>query len=44
MDTKMFDESIIYSGIGADENNFLAKNSLFEEQTAVGSLILFPGA
>ncbi|MFE3871294.1 TlpA family protein disulfide reductase [Flavobacterium sp. ZS1P70] len=39
MDTKKFDESIIYSGKGALENNFLAKNSLFEEQTDMGSLL-----
>lgn len=39
MDTKMFDESIVYSGKGATENNFLAKNSLFEEQTDMGSLL-----
>jgi thiol-disulfide isomerase/thioredoxin len=39
MDTKMFDESIIYTGKGALENNFLAKNSLFEEQTDMGSLL-----
>jgi thiol-disulfide isomerase/thioredoxin len=39
MDTKMFDESIVYTGNGAIENNFLAKNSLFEEQTDIGSLL-----
>jgi thiol-disulfide isomerase/thioredoxin len=39
MDTKMFDESITYTGKGALENNFLAKNSLFEEQTDIGSLL-----
>jgi thiol-disulfide isomerase/thioredoxin len=39
MDTKMFDESIKYTGKGALENNFLAKNSLFEEQTDMGSLL-----
>jgi thiol-disulfide isomerase/thioredoxin len=39
MDTKMFDESITYTGKGALENNFLAKNSLFEEQTDMGSLL-----
>lgn len=39
MDTKMFDESITYTGKGALENNFLAKNSLFEEQTNMGSLL-----
>jgi thiol-disulfide isomerase/thioredoxin len=39
MDTKMFDESISYTGKGALENNFLAKNSLFEEQTDIGSLL-----
>lgn len=40
MDTKMFDESITYKGKGALENNFLAKNSLFEEQTDIASLLI----
>ena len=44
IDTKMFDESIVYTGKGALENNFLAKNSLFEEQTDIGSLIISPEA
>jgi thiol-disulfide isomerase/thioredoxin len=39
MDAKMFDESIVYSGDGAVENNFLAQNSLFEEQTDMGKLL-----
>ena len=39
MDTKNFDESITYTGKGALENNFLAKNSLFEEQTNIGNLL-----
>jgi thiol-disulfide isomerase/thioredoxin len=39
MDAKMFDESIVYIGKGAVENNFLAQNSLFEEQTDMGSLL-----
>lgn len=44
MDTKMFDESITYQGKGALENNFLAKNSIFEEQTDMGSLLASPEA
>lgn len=44
MDSKMFDESIVYNGKGALENNFLAKNSLFEEQTDIGSLLISPEA
>jgi thiol-disulfide isomerase/thioredoxin len=44
MDTKNFDESIVYFGKGAIENNFLAKNSLFEEQTDIGSLLASPEA
>lgn len=40
MDSKMFDESIVYTGKGADENNFLAQNSLFEEKTDIGSLLV----
>lgn len=39
MDSKMFDESIVYAGKGADENNFLAQNSLFEEKADIGSLL-----
>jgi len=44
MDAKMFDESIVYTGKGANENNFLAQNSLFEEKTDIGSLIMSPEA
>lgn len=32
MDAKQFDESIVYSGNGEAENNFLAKSALLEEQ------------
>ena len=39
MDSKKFDESIVYTGKGADENNFLAQNSLFEEKSDIGSLL-----
>jgi thiol-disulfide isomerase/thioredoxin len=39
MDTKQFDESIVYTGKGAIENNFLAQNSLFEEQTNISALL-----
>ncbi|TRX21296.1 TlpA family protein disulfide reductase [Flavobacterium franklandianum] len=42
MDAKNFDESIVYSGKGAAENNFLAKNSIFEEQTDIDSLLASP--
>ncbi len=31
LDTKQFDESITYSGIGAEHSNFLAKQSLMQE-------------
>lgn len=31
MDAKMFDESIVYSGEGANENNFLAQKALTDE-------------
>ena len=44
MDTKMFDESIVYTGKGADENNFLAKNSLIEAQTDVQSMFFLEEA
>ena len=43
MDAKMFDESIVYTGKGANENNYLAKNSLFEEKTDIGSLLASEG-
>lgn len=33
LDTKMFDETIKYSGIGEENNNFLAAKALFEEKT-----------
>lgn len=39
LDTKKFDESIVYSGKGSIENNFLAQNSMFEEQTDIASLL-----
>lgn len=32
MDAKKFDESIVYSGIGAGENNFLAQKTISESQ------------
>lgn len=44
MDTKMFDESIVYTGKGADENNFLAKNALIEAQTDVQSMFFLEEA
>lgn len=31
MNAKEFDESIVYTGIGEKENNFLAQNALYEE-------------
>lgn len=39
MDAKQFDESIVYSGIGEAENNFLAKTALLEEQFDVDKLL-----
>ena len=33
LDTKEFDETIVYKGKGASENNFLAKKYLMEEET-----------
>ncbi|MEN3324035.1 TlpA disulfide reductase family protein [Mariniflexile soesokkakense] len=32
LDTKQFDETIKYTGIGAEHSNFLAKNNLMQEQ------------
>lgn len=40
MDAKKFDESIVYSGNGAVENNFLAQNTLFEKKADIQSLLL----
>lgn len=40
LDTKMFDETLVYSGKGADENNYLAKNLLLQEQTDMQSAFL----
>ncbi|QBN19106.1 TlpA family protein disulfide reductase [Flavobacterium nackdongense] len=44
LDTKTFDESIVYSGKGAPENNFLAKNALFEAKSDIASLLTAPEA
>jgi thiol-disulfide isomerase/thioredoxin len=40
IDAKKFDKSIIYSGKGANENNFLAQNTLLEKQADIKSLLL----
>lgn len=40
LDTKMFDESIVYTGKGATENNFLAQNALLEQKADIKSLLL----
>lgn len=32
LDTEQFDESISYSGMGAEQNNYLAEKALFEEK------------
>jgi len=41
LDTKMFDETIAYSGIGAESSNYLAKKSLMEETIYPPSLYDF---
>lgn len=41
LDTKQFDESIVYSGIGADKNNYLVKKFLKEEAVGTSSAELF---
>lgn len=38
LDTKMFDESIKYSGVGAETNNYLAEKSLLQEKIYPPSL------
>jgi thiol-disulfide isomerase/thioredoxin len=44
LDTKTFDESIVYSGKGAAENNFLAKNALLEAKSDIAGLLTAPEA
>ena len=39
MDAKNFDESIVYSGIGSNENNFLAQNTVSESKYDYNSLL-----
>lgn len=39
MDAKSFDESIVYSGVGANENNYLAKATLAESTFDFGKLM-----
>ena len=40
LDTKMFDETLVYSGKGSAENNFLARNLLFQEQIDMESAFM----
>jgi len=44
LDTKMFDETIEYKGIGAESNNYLARKSLMEETLFPPSLFDFEEA
>ena len=39
MDAKMFDESIVYSGVGSAENNYLAQATLSESSLGLNKLI-----
>jgi thiol-disulfide isomerase/thioredoxin len=39
MDAKNFDESIVYSGVGANENNYLAQNTITESKYDYDSLL-----
>ena len=39
MDAKQFDESIVYTGVGAVENNFLAQNAVSESKFDYNSLL-----
>lgn len=39
MDAKNFDESIVYSGVGSNENNYLAQNSVLESKYDYNSLL-----
>jgi thiol-disulfide isomerase/thioredoxin/predicted RNA-binding protein YlxR (DUF448 family) len=40
LDTNMFDETLVYSGKGSAENNYLAKNLLLQEQTDMDNAFL----
>jgi thiol-disulfide isomerase/thioredoxin len=42
VDRKKFDETIVFSGKGSVENNFLAKNAMFGRQTELANLIALP--
>jgi len=44
LDTKMFDETIQYNGIGSESNNYLAKKALMEETLFPPSLFDFEEA
>ncbi|MFD2823458.1 redoxin domain-containing protein [Lacinutrix iliipiscaria] len=44
LDTKMFDETIVYAGLGSETNNYLAKKSLMEETLFPPSLFDFEEA
>jgi thiol-disulfide isomerase/thioredoxin len=39
MDAKNFDESIVYSGVGSNENNYLAQNTVSESKYDYNSLL-----
>jgi thiol-disulfide isomerase/thioredoxin len=39
MDAKNFDESIVYSGVGSNENNYLAQNTVLESKYDYNSLL-----
>ena len=41
LDTKMFDETISYKGLGSESNNYLAKKALMEETLFPPSLFDF---
>jgi thiol-disulfide isomerase/thioredoxin len=40
MDAKNFDESIVYSGVGSNENNYLAQNAVSESKYDYNSLLV----
>ena len=40
MDAQQFDDSIVYTGIGADENNFLAQSAAQDKRYDYDALIL----
>ena len=44
LDTEMFDETIVYTGIGSENNNYIAQENLFIEQSLDGDFDILSSA